>query len=637
MSSYTVIDVETTGRNALKDELLCVGIGEKVYPRDEGRAMARRLMVRPGTVLVAHTNYDLRWLMLEGAKLGPSVHYHDTKVMAWLLDGTQPLDLASLTQRYCDYTPQKLLRQVAKRVMFDSPTVGLVPIEDAPWDELAAYNRSDLQAEADLYEALRAALRKSGQWHHFLLEEAPFSKLLVEMETAGMPFDKEAAQEMLLELESEMERSEEWLIEVTGAPDFNLRSGDQVARFLYTEVWVQEVRFAIPRILGMSPEDKRAAVEKIAPPRVRVTRVGRDYAYGEVLLDGLGLKPPRRGKQQKTSRPSVSGKTLAVLYGENPWIAEYVDWKKKDKLAGYLRDWIERVHEGKLYGRFDQSGTVTGRLAAREPNLQQVATESEVRDLFRGDLVVGDYGGLEVRISAHFSGDPVMADIFHSGGDLYGTLAARAWGGPADKENEGRGLMKVLMLASQYGAGAEQISVILALAGMRGYTPQRAGELLKDFKGTLPRLFEWREEVIAEARRTGYVTTLAGRRRQLVGINSASWEKQGKAERQAVNSKVQGSAADIVRRAMLAARDAVAPAVARICLQVHDEIIWSRGPEWDDDVFPHLVDICQLDRFELEVPLIFEAKIAQSWGEKEGSAGQVHAGAYEHLNLGGAQ
>jgi DNA polymerase I-like protein with 3'-5' exonuclease and polymerase domains len=636
VSDYIVIDIETTGKNPLKDELLCVGIGSKVHPPEFGRKMAQKVMQRPGNVIVAHTNFDLRWLMLEGATLGPSVQYRDSKVMAWLLDGTQPLDLASLTQRYCGYTPKKVLRQVAGRVMFESDTVGLVPIEDAPWDELAAYNRSDLQAEGDLYEALRAALRKSGQWRHFLVEEAPFSKLLVEMEVAGMPFDSEAARVKLDCTNADMERLERALVDVTRAPNFNLRSGDQVARFLYTEMWEQDIRFPIPRILGMSPEDKRAAVEAIAPPRVRVHKVGRDYAYGKLWLDGLGLKPPKRGKKQKTPRPSVSGKTLAVLYGENPWIAEYVEWKKLDKLAGYLRDWIAREHNGKLYGRFDQSGTVTGRLAAREPNLQQVATESDVRDLFRGDLVIGDYGGLEVRISAHFSGDPVMLDIFRSGGDLYGTLAANAWGGPADKTNEGRGLMKVLMLASQYGTGAETVATLLALAGMKGYTVQKAGGVLRDLERTLPRLFEWRQEVIAQAERDGHVTTIGGRRRDLAGINSAAWEKKGKAERQAVNSMVQGSAADIVRRAMLAARQAVEPAVATICMQAHDEILWTRGPEWDADVFPLLVDICQHGHgFELDVPLIFEAKVAQSWGDKDGSVGQIHAGAYEHLNTGG--
>ena len=879
MSDYVVVDIETTGKDPFKDELLCVGIGERVYPPEEGRRLARRLMVRPGTVLVAHTNFDLRWLMLEGARLGKAVHYHDSKVLAWLLDGTQPLDLESLTERYCGYVPDKRLKQVANRVMFRRDSGELVPIEEAPWDELAAYNRSDLKAEADLYEALRTELKRSGQWSHFLVEEAPFSRLLVEMEATGMPFDRDAALEMQAENDAAIARLDSSLVAFTSAPNFNLGSNDQVARFLYTDVWKQPVRFPIPRLAGLSKEEKLERVEAIAPPRVRVTKIGRDYAYGELVLDGMGLRPPKRSKKQKTPRPSVSGKTLSILYGENPWVIEYSEWRRLTKLRGYLRDWIERCHDGRLHGRFDQSGTVTGRLAAREPNLQQVATEGPVRDLFRGELVVGDYcvapemrvltqelrwvaaeelregdsligfdeerkdgqrrlrpttitrlerkrlpavvvatdrgewqvscghrflvrspkrlewkradalqpgdaiawvgepweedtsreggylagfldgegwvspravgyaqkegvvldlvqrllrergidpgikngsnssaiqyqlrgglfadlralgmlrplrlleraerrwsgvrirngvaspaavvgavqalgereviafgtttqtfimegalshnSGLEVRISAHFSLDPVMLGIFESGGDLYGTLAAKAWGGPPDKSNEARGLMKVLMLASQYGCGPEQVSELLALAGLRGYDIERSRSLLKDFQNTLPRLFAWRKEVIAQAQRDGFVTTLAGRRRTLAGINSAAWERKAKAERQAVSSKVQGSAADIVRRSMLRARDAVDPAVARICLQVHDEIIWERGPAWSDDVFPELVDVCQhAHGFELDVPLIFEAKIAESWGEKEGSSGQVHAGAYEHLNSGGHQ
>jgi DNA polymerase-1 len=353
-----------------------------------------------------------------------------------------------------------------------------------------------------------------------------------------------------------------------------------------------------------------------------------------VLLDGMGLKPPKRDKKQKTARPSVSGKKLAVLYGGNPWVDEFVAWKKLEKLGGYLRDWIERAHEGNLYGRFDQSGTATGRLAAREPNLQQVATESDIRDLFRGDLVIGDYGGLEVRISAHFSHDPVMMEIFNGGGDLYGTLAAEAWGGEPTKANPNRPLMKVVMLGSQYGAAGETLAFIMSLAGIPT-TPAKADGFLRDLKKTLPRMFAWRQEVIAQAEKDGYVETLAGRQRQLVGIKSADWQKKGTAERQAVSTKVQGSAADIVRRAMLAARMAISPEVARICLQVHDEILWKRGPEWEADVFPQLVDICQFGHgFELDVPLTFEAKIAQSWGEKDG---QIHSGAYEHLNAGGIQ
>jgi len=110
--------------------------------------------------------------------------------------------------------------------------------------------------------------------------------------------------------------------------------------------------------------------------------------------------------------------------------------------------------------------------------------------------------------------------------------------------------MKVVMLGSQYGAAGETLAFVMSLAGIPT-TPAKADGFLRDLKKTLPRMFEWRQEVIAAAEKDGYVETLAGRRRQLVGIKSADWQKKGTAERQAVSTKVQGSAADIVRRAML--------------------------------------------------------------------------------------
>ena len=630
--TVVTLDIETTGKNPLTDELLCVGIGDRVYPAEQGRKIARALLLKRGTVVAAHTNFDLRWLVIEGARLGEGVHYHDTKVMAWLLDGTQDLDLESLTKKYVGYVPDKRIKSMANRAMFRRDNGEYVPMAEAPWDELAAYNRSDLKAERALYDVLKAELVRSGQWKQFLVEEAPFSRLLIEMEAAGMPFDVNAALERQAVNDAEQEELRRRLVALTDCPNFNPGSADQVARFLYTDIWSQEVRFPIPRLAGKSKEEKAEIVERIKPARVRVTRIGRDYAYGDLWLDGMGLQPPKRDRKQKTPRPSVSSKKLMVLHGSNPWVIDYIDWRRHEKMAGYLRDWIARCHEGNLYGRFDQSGTATGRLAAREPNLQQVATEGPVRDLFRGPLVIGDYAGLEVRLSAHFSHDPVMMDIFASGADLYGTLAARAWGGEPTKENPGRGLMKVVTLATQYGAGPEQLAFLLALAGLHGYGIEGARELLRDFERTLPRLFEWRQEVIRQAEVDGYVTTLGGRRRKLADINSADWKKKGTAERQAVNTVVQGTAADVVRRAMLAAREAIDPSVARICLQVHDEIIWKRGPAWDDAAFPVLVDTCQNALgFELDVPLVFEAKIAESWGEKEGSAGQIQAGAYEHL------
>ena len=633
-TDFTVIDIETTGSDPTRHELVAVGIGAKVYRPDEGRAMARLLLgsARPVTV-VAHTNFDLRWLGLDGASLGSGVTYHDTKVMAWMLDATQHLDLESLSRRYLDHRPPKPIHMVKGRVMFCSK-YGDMPIEDVPWDEMEAYNQSDIDTEARLYAHLRQLLIQRGLWEHFVTEEAPFSRLLIEMEVEGTPFDADEAREMLTITERDLERLDRALVRHTGDPDFNCGSSDQVAAYLYEEVWQTEAKFAIPRLTGLSAEAKMEAVVKLAPKGVQVKRIGRDYAYGVRTLHGRGLMPPKPPKNadKAPKHPSVNGKILAVMHGDDEWVEHYLDWKRLDKLRGYLVDWIDRERGGLLHPRLDQSGTVTGRLACRQPNLQQVSKGPGVRDLFKGDLFLGDYAGLEVRLSAHFSQDPLMLDVFRSGGDLYGTLAAEAWGGPSTKDNPGRGLMKVIVLGTQYGARGAKLAEILAIAGMKGYTPAKATALLNDLERALPVLMEWREEVIVGASKRGYVTTIGGRERHLPGIGSAVWKVKAKAERQAVNSMVQGSAADVVRRAMLEARECLAPECAKIILQVHDEILWKRGAAWDDQHADFLKDICETRTgFTLDVPLIFEATLADSWGDKGGAGGQVHSGEYANL------
>lgn len=618
--TVVVLDIETTGSDPHVHQLVSVGLGTEVHPPNRGRRLARKAMTTPGTIIVAHTNYDLRWLMLDGATLAEGVHYHDTRVMAWMLDAEQPLDLANLATRYLGYTPPKVLRMVGGRVMFGTRDGRVVPIEDAPRDELVAYNLSDITTEADLYTCLRRELERRGLWNHFVEEEAPFSRLLVEMEAAGLPFDVEEGRRVLAETEARRDASRDVLVEGTRAPDFNPASSDQVAKWLYEETWTRNTRFEIPRMNGVGADRKLEAAQALAPEGVTVTRVGRDWAYGTQEMDGLGLRPPKDAKAKKGAKkkhPTTSSKLLNITHGDHPWVARYVEFQRDKTMSGYLRDWVTRQHDGRLHGRFDQSGTVTGRLSGKEPNLQQVANGSDIRGLFRGDLVIGDFGGLEARLAAHLSGDPVMLDVFRSGHDLYGTLAAQAWGGEPTKANEGRPVMKVVWLASQYGAQGETLAQTMALFGLRGYTPGRADTLLRDLQSAVPRLFEWRDEVVAEARALGYVTTLGGRRRYLPNIDSDDRSLMSKAERQAVNSKVQGSAADVVRRVMLKARAEVPPEAARIVLQVHDEIHWERGPAWRDDMFHRLVDICEHGHgFDLSVPLVFEAGVVSSWADK---------------------
>lgn len=636
MTDYTVIDIETTGDLPWLGDLVCVGIGRDVLHPETGRKRAAMLMARQGTTLVAHTNYDLRWLMLDGLKLAEGVKYHDTKVMAWMLDSSQALDLAALAEKYLDERPSKPIRVVGGQVMFEC-SLGLVPIEEVPWPEMVDYNTSDITTEARLYEELRRQLKAAGLWEHFAREEAPFSRLLVEMEVAGVPYDRQAGAELLDERVELREQLRARLVAETGIPGFNPGSGDQVADYLYGELIENEVAIELPKTAGLRPAARQAIIAALTPPGVTITRVGRNYAYGKIITEGLGLKPPKAGKKNEaTRRPTVAAKKLRSLHGNVPWVQDYCELQKHTKLIGYLNDWQEREHGGRLHGRLDQSGTVTGRISAREPNMQQVS--GVVRALFKGDLIVGDYGGLEARLAAHFSCDPVMLDIYRSGKDLYGVMAARAWGGAEDKTNPGRGLMKLLWLASQYGAQGETLADTLAAAGMKGYSARKADALLKDLENAVPRLFEWRQEVIELARLDGYVETLAGRRRQLPDLESAVWKKMAKAERQAVSTKVQGSAADVVRLAMLRCREEASPDEAQMLLQVHDEIMWECGSAykagslWPEDEWTtaRFKRICE-NVYDLEVPLVFEIGEASSWATKGGSNTQAVADAVAAL------
>lgn len=624
MSDYTVIDIETTGNLPWTGDLLAVGVGAKGYRPEQGRERAAEALGGDG-VVVAHTNYDLRWLALAGVPLGDAVQYHDTKVMAWMDDSAQELALDALAVKYLRVKPKKPIRIRQGRVMFDlglwrgRPDLPkLVPIEDVPWPTMQAYNESDLKVEARLYEVLRGRLQERGLWRQFLEEEAPFSKLLIEMEVTGLPFNRGRAEALLVETNVKIETLRDRLASATGAIGFNPASSQQVAAFLYGELWSNEVRFAIPRLTGLSAEEKLEKVKAIAPEGVEVKRVGRDYAYGVQWLDGRGWKPLRK-KDPATGemRVTTSSKKLDVVHGDDPWVQAFVAFKREDKLRGYLEAWVEAEHAGHLHGRFDQSGTISGRLAGREPNLQQVSKESDVRTLFEGDLAVGDYAQLEARLATHFSQDPFLLQVFNDDLDLYGMLAAEAWGGPPDKTNEHRDLMKIVWLASQYGARGDTLAQTMAEGGVRGYSGAQADAYLADIQKTVPRMFAWREEVIEQARIDGRVVTIGGRPRALADINSAAWQLRFSAERQAVNTLVQGSAADIVRRAMLAARSAVAPSTARICLQVHDEILWKRGRKFTAGTLAKLRKVCETGTgYQLDVPLKFELSMAQSWADK---------------------
>ncbi len=636
---FTVLDIESTGLDAWHDDLVAVGIGDTVYRPVEGMAAASKLLSTPGTIAVAHTNFDLRSLILKGCPFAEGVTFHDTKVMAFMLDQQSELGLDKLCQRYLGVEPlSKPIRQIRGVVMMEC-SLGLVPIGGVPWDEMVAYNLQDLRMTAALYRHLRMLHREAGSWdRYFLAEEAPLSRLLVEMEVAGMPIDPQGTRDFLEKADEERQRLGKELADATGVCGYNLKSGDQVASYLYDELPTFKVKVEVPGLrASLAPDLKEVLVRELLPPNVVIERIGNKFVYGHQTVEGLGLTPPKmKSKKGKVpARPKIDAETLVMLHGENPWVVKYLRWKSLNTLcANYLETWVKVEHEGRLHGRYDQARAETGRIASRDPNLQAipVSMDFNVRTLFRADLMIGDYSGLDARVAAHFSEDPVMLQIFRDGLDLYGTLASETWGGPANKANENRGLMKILMLSSQYGAQAGSIGEKIRIAGLGEKLAKQSGKLLRNMEESLGRMFEWREEVLREAMANGFITTITGRKRYLPELYSDEWWRRTRAERQCVASMVQGTSADIVRRAMVKVRELIPPEEATMILQVHDEILWEVGPDWRDDSFDRIVEICQtaherdfhvpstgqtLPGFKLLIPMKFEASQGDSWDDKE--------------------
>lgn len=676
MDNFTVIDIETTGDSPWKDELLAVGIGKEVLMPDLGMQRVREVLTDPASLVVAHTNYDLRWLILAGAPFVDGVRYHDTKVMAFMLDHDQELGLDPLCQRYLGKKLLKPIRQVKGQIMMEC-SLGLVPIKEVPWAEMKEYNQQDIDVTAELYLELKARLQASGQWDMFLEEEAPFSTILVEMEVAGMPMDWEGLQKLLEGAREERDELGASLMAETGVIGFNLNSGDAVANFLYDELPTFKVQMEVPELAHLKPGGKNGkcrlcggrlspatkpgaprehidtdlepclgrtnlredAIRKMLPSNLKVDRIGNKYVYGHQTVDGRGLAPPkiRRAKGKMPKRPKIDAETLSLRYGHDPWVANYLRWKSLQTLCrNYLEQWVDAYHDGRIHGRFDQARTETGRVASRDPNLQAIPVTMEwnVRTLFAAPLMIGDYSGLDARVAAHFCEDPLMLDIFRNNRDLYGTLAANAWGGPADKSNENRNLMKILFLSAQYGAAAGSIGDKIRISGLGDEFAKKSPKLLQDLEETLPTLFAWREEVLKEAQARGYITTLSGRRRYLPDLYSDEWYPRSRAERQCVASMVQGTSADIVRRCMIEARRQIPLSAAKMILQVHDEILWELGPDWEDGMFDQLVHICETaHNFDLNVPMKFDASLGTSWDEKDAQG----ARSYRIAMTGGAK
>ena len=338
---------------------------------------------------------------------------------------------------------------------------------------------------------------------------------------------------------------------------------------------------------------------------------------GEMLFDKMGLPAPK-----KTQRGySTSAEVLENLAARHEVCAKILEYRKYQKLESTYIDSLLNLQDaaGRIHSRFDQVATATGRISSAEPNLQNIPVRTELgRQIRRAFiarpgcvLVDADYSQIELRVLAHMSGDETMIEAFREGQDIHARTASEVYGVPLEQvTHEMRSASKAVNFGIVYGISdftlAKNISV----------SRKEAREFIERYFERYPGVKRYMDAAVAEGREKGYVTTLMGRRRYLPELASANFNLRSFGERCAMNSPIQGTAADIIKLAMIRVADALRKGgyKARLILQVHDELI-VEAPENEQERVRALLKDCMEGVAALAVPLKTDISVGRDWRE----------------------
>ncbi len=483
----------------------------------------------------------------------------DTALAAYLaLPGQRSFDLADLALRYTN----RELRDAAA----ESGQLALeMPGESGT--DAAASLAMRATATAELADALDADLERRGATALLRDVELPLVGVLAEMEQAGIAADVDHLAGMSASLGGEVKAAEQGAYAVTGH-EFNLGSPKQLQEVLFTE---------------------------------------------------LGLPKTKRIKTGYTTDSEALTSLLAQT--GHPVLAHLLRHRDVARLKSIVDSLIPMADtDGRIHTTFNQMIAATGRLSSTDPNLQNIPIRTEEGRRTRQAFVVGsgyetlltaDYSQIELRIMAHLSGDQALADAFGSGHDFHAETASRVFGVPPGEVTvELRSKIKAMNYGLAYGLSAYGLSQQLRV------TPDEARAFMDGYFEQFGGIRDYLHEVVARARQDGYTQTILGRRRYLPDLTSDNRQRREMAERMALNAPIQGSAADIIKIAMLAVhRDIGAQGLrSRMLLQVHDELLFEVAPG-ELGQLRDLVRSAMCGAFELSVPLEVSIGTGRSWAD----------------------
>ncbi len=396
--------------------------------------------------------------------------------------------------------------------------------------------------------------------------------------------------------------------------EIELPLADVLSRMEFTGIRVDSAELARLSVL-LETEIVRLTAE-IHALAGREFNIASPQQLGKILFEEMNLPAPFRYGKGKTI--STAADILEGLAPEYPIVRKVLDYRQLTKLKGTYVDALPALIDpttGRLHTSFNQSGAATGRLSSSNPNLQNIPIKTELGREIRAafvpregwDLIVADYSQIELRLLAHMSEDPVLVDAFRNGEDIHTRTAAEVMGVPPMLvTKEARNNAKAVNFGIVYGISS------FGLAANLGISRKEADLYIKSYFERYAGVKRFIDETIAKTKETGIARTLFGRERPIPDMNSRNSNARGFAERTAVNSPIQGTAADLIKLAMVRIDAALGSFQAKLLLQVHDELVLECPPEetarLSELVKREMESVC-----ELKVPLLVEVGTGKNW------------------------
>jgi DNA polymerase-1 len=571
-ADYQVLsfDTETTGVDPMRADLLGIAlcfesakacyipIGNGNLDLDDVRSCLDPVFSRPDLTLVAHNlKYDYILLARNGFTLTSKLF--DTMIAGYLLDPAQPLKMDALSMKYLGYEPipiEALIGTGRKQVT----------MQDVDLERVTQYAAEDADITLQLFETLKPKLDSDELNEVAFHIEFPLVKVLAEMELAGIAIDKDMLNQFSGIITEEILELESVIYEQAGT-EFNINSPQQLGEILFKKMKL--------------PSGKKTATGK--------------YSTSEAVLSDLAVRYELPAK-------ILEYRSLAKLR------STYID-----ALPPLIHPLTRRVHTN-----YNQSVAATGRLSSSNPNLQNIPIRTqrgrEIRKAFVPapgfQLLSVDYSQIELRVIASISTDPAMQAAFKSDEDIHSRTAREIFGldPSAEVDREQRRKAKEVNFGIPYGVSA------FGLAQRLGMGNNEAKEIIDAYFNRFPGIKKYIEETIQFAREHGFVKTLSGRRRYIPDINSSNFNIRSFAERTAINMPIQGTAADLIKIAMITVFEKFnqLKLKSRMLLQVHDELVFEIH-ESEIDTVPDLIKEAMESAMVLEVPLKVEMGLGGNW------------------------